>query len=63
MTTSVILQNDKSVTVQLSKARWNRLLKLEESYKLARSIRRGMNQVTTAPKMNTTDAVNLLRSL
>ena len=33
------------VTVSMSLRRWNRMLKLEETYKLARIIKRSMKQV------------------
>lgn len=63
MTSAILSQNNNVVTVRMSTKRWNRLLKLEESYKIARSIHRGMKQIADAPKMSTTEAIDLLRSL
>nr|MBR6146569.1 hypothetical protein [Paludibacteraceae bacterium] len=51
------------VTVQMSQRRWNRILSLEQTYKLARAIKRSMDQVETAPAMSAEDAVATLRSL
>ena len=33
------------VTIKMSRSRWNRLQKLEESYKVAASIRKGLKQI------------------
>ena len=51
------------VTVQMSQRRWNRILSLEQTYKLARAIKRSMDRVETAPAMSAEDAVAALRSL
>ena len=51
------------VTIQMSQRRWNRILSLEQAYKLARAIKRSMDQVETAPAMSAEDAVAALRSL
>lgn len=42
--TSIVSQNANVVTVSMSRRRWNHLQKLEESYKVANAIRRGMKQ-------------------
>ena len=51
------------VTVQMSQRRWNRILSLEQTYKLARTIKRSMDQVKTAPALSAGDAIDVLRSL
>ena len=51
------------VTVQMSQRRWNRILSLEQTYKLARTIKHSMDQVETAPAMSAEEAVDVLRSL
>ncbi|MCH5310090.1 MAG: hypothetical protein J1E58_09530 [Prevotella sp.] len=61
--TSVISQDANAVTVRLSRRRWSRIQKLEETYKLACAIRRGMKQAETAPAMSFEEAVESLRAL
>lgn len=51
------------VTVSMSARRWNRMLQLEEAYKLARTIKRSMKQVETEPSMTPEEAIEQLRSL
>jgi len=51
------------VTVSMSARRWNRMLQLEEAYKLARIIKRSMKQVETEPSMTPEEAIEQLRSL
>ena len=51
------------VTVSMSARRWNRMLQLEEAYKLARIIKRSMKQVETEPSMTPDEAVAALRAL
>ncbi|MBR0046649.1 MAG: hypothetical protein IJP75_07175 [Bacteroidaceae bacterium] len=47
----------------MSTRRWNRMLQLEETYKLARIIRRSMKQVETEPSMTPDEAIAALRAL
>ena len=47
----------------MSTRRWNRILQLEETYKLAHIIKRSMNQVETEPSMTPEEAVAALRAL
>ena len=61
--TSVISQESNSVTVRMSLRRWNHLQKLEESYKVAISIRKGMKQAEKAPAMSLEEAMESLRAL
>ena len=61
--TKSISRRPTMVTVQMSQRRWNRILSLEQTYKLARTIKRSMDQVETAPALSAEDAVDVLRSL
>ena len=61
--TKTVSRRPNMVTVQMSQRRWNRILSLEQTYKLARAIKRSMDQVETAPAMSAEDAVATLRSL
>ena len=47
----------------MSLRRWNRMLQLEETYKLARIIKRSMKQVEAEPSMTPEEAVATLRML
>ena len=60
---SNISQEANSVTVRMSRRRWNHLQKLEESYKVATSIRKGMKQAEKAPSMCIQEAIESLRAL
>lgn len=60
---SVISQEANVVTVRMSRSRWNRLQKLEETYKVATAIRRGMKQAEKAPAMTVEEAIESLRAL
>lgn len=51
------------ITVSLSTRRWNRMLQLEEAYKLARIIKRSMKQVETEPSLSPEETLKSLRSL
>lgn len=60
---SVISQEANMVTVKMSRHRWNHLQKLEESYKVATSIRKAMKQAEKAPAMSVDEAIESLRAL
>ncbi len=47
----------------MSMRRWNRMLQLEETYKLARIIKRSMKQVENEPSMTPEEAISALRAL
>ena len=49
--TTIIERTPSRITVNMSTRRWNRMLQLEETYKLARIIKRSMKQVETEPSM------------
>lgn len=61
--TSIISQDANAVTVRMSRRRWNHIQKLEESYKVATAIRKGMKQVEKAPALSMTEAIEALRAL
>ena len=60
---TVVERTPRSVTVRLSTRRWNRMLELEKAYKLARIIKRSMNQVESEPCMTAEEAIQTLRAL
>ncbi len=59
----VLERNARSVTVRMSVSRWNRILELEQAYRLARTIKRSMKQVENAPSMSADEAIEALRAL
>ena len=61
--TTIIERTPNRVTVSMSTRRWNRMLQLEETYKLARIIKRSMKQVESEPVMTIEDTVAALRAL
>ena len=60
---AIINRTPGRVTVSLSTRRWNRMLQLEEAYKLARTIKRSMKQVESEPAMTPEEAIEQLRDL
>ena len=60
---AILERTPQRVTVSLSTRRWNRLLQLEEAYKLARIIKRSMKQIESEPSMSPEETLNQLRSL
>ena len=61
--TAVIERTPRSVTVRLSTRRWNKMLELEQTYKLACAIKRSMKQVESEPSMTPDEAIEALRAL
>jgi len=61
--TAVIERTPRSVTVRMSTRRWNKMLELEQTYKLARTIKRSMKQVESEPSMTPEEAIEALRAL
>ena len=47
----------------MSTRRWNRMLQLEEAYKLARTIKRSMKQAEKAPAMTVNEAMDFIDKL
>ena len=48
MTTAVLHQDERTITLQMSLNRWKRLQKLEDTYKVANSINKANKQVDLA---------------
>ena len=63
LNTTIISQESNEITVKMSLRKWNHLRKLEESYKVATSIRKGMKQVEKASAMSVDEAIESLRAL
>ena len=61
--TTIVERTPSRITVNMSTRRWNRMLQLEETYKLARIIKRSMKQVETEPSMTQEEAIAALRAL
>ena len=60
---AIIERTPRTVTVRMSTRRWNRMLQLEQAYKLARVIKRSMEQVENEPSMTPEEAIEALRAL
>ena len=54
--TTIVERTPKRITVSMSTRRWNRMLELEQAYKLARIIKRSMKQVEEEPSMTPEEA-------
>ena len=61
--TTIVEKTPRRITVNMSLQRWNRMLQLEDTYKLARIIKHSMKQVETEPSMTPEEAVEVLRAL
>lgn len=60
---AIVERTSRRITVSMSLRRWNRMLQLEENYKLARIIKRSMKQVESEPSMTPDEALLALRAL
>ena len=60
---AIIDRTPRTVTVRMSTRRWNRMLQLEQTYKLARIIKHSMEQVENEPSMTPQEASEALRAL
>jgi len=61
--TAIVERTPRTVTVRMSTRRWNRLQQMEQAYKLAQSIKRGMKQAETAPAMTVGEAMDFIDRL
>ena len=61
--TAIIERTPRSITVRMSTRRWNKMLELEQTYKLARIIKRSMKQVESEPSMTPEETIEALRAL
>ena len=60
---AIVERTPRTVTVRMSTRRWNRMLQLEQTYKLARIIKHSMEQVENEPSMTPQEAIEALRAL
>ena len=60
---AIVERTPQRITVSMSTRRWNRIQKLEQAYKLAQAIKRGMKQAETAPAMTVEQAMKHLDEL
>ena len=60
---AIVERTPRTVTVRMSTRRWNRMLQLEQTYTLARIIKRSMEQVENEPSMTPEEAIEALRAL
>lgn len=58
---TIIARSPRTVTVRMSTRRWNKMLELEQAYKLACTIRHSMEQVEEEPSMTMEEAIKSLR--
>ena len=63
MATTILEKTPRSVTVRMSTGRWNRILQLEHTYRMANTIRKSMHQAESAPAMSVDEAMNFIDSL
>jgi len=61
--TAIIERTPRTVTVRMSTRRWNRLQQMEQAYKLAQTIKRGMKQAETAKAMTVNEAMDFIDKL
>ena len=60
---AIIERTPQRITVSMSTRRWNRIQKLEQAYKLANTIKRGMKQAEKAPVMTVEQAMRHIEEL
>ncbi|MBR6140055.1 MAG: hypothetical protein IKQ12_10920 [Prevotella sp.] len=54
---AVLEKTSRNITVRLTKARWTRLMELENAYNTARSIAKAKRQCENVPSMSVSDAM------
>lgn len=59
----ILEQNTKNITVRLSNSRWNRLVALENAYRIAKSIVKAKRECETQPSMTVEEAKSFLSTL
>ena len=60
---AIVERTPQRITVSMSTRRWNRIQKLEQAYKLAQAIKRGMKQAETTQAMTVEQAMKHLDEL
>ena len=59
----VVERTNRSITVRMTHARWNRLMELEEAYRTARAVVRAKRECENAQPMSLNEAFNFVDSL
>ena len=52
----ILEQNTRNITVRISNTRWNRLMELENAYRIAKSVQRAKKECEKAPAMTLDEA-------
>jgi len=59
----VIERTNRNITVRLTNARWNRLMELEEAYRMARTVLRAKQECENATSMSVAEAIDFVDNL
>ena len=59
----VLERNTRSITVRLAPRRWDRLMELEQAYRVANTIIRAKKECETAPSMTVNEAMQFIQQL
>ena len=59
----ILEQNNRNITVRISNTRWNRLMELENAYRIAKSIHRAKKECEKAQPMTLDEARKYIDSL
>ena len=59
----IIERNTRNITVRMTNARWNRLMELENAYRIANSIVRAKKECEKAKSMTKEEAMKFIGSL
>ena len=59
----ILEQNNRNITVRISNTRWNRLMELENAYRIAKSIHRAKKECERAQPMTLDEARKYIDSL
>ena len=59
----VLEKTPRSVTVRLSNTRWNRLMELEASYRMALAVAKAKRECESAPSLSLSEAMNFIDTL
>ena len=59
----ILEQNNRNITVRISNTRWNRLMELENAYRIAKSIHRAKKECERAQPLTLDEARKYIDSL
>jgi len=59
----IIERNTRNITVRMTNARWNRLMELENAYRVAKSVVRAKKECEKAKSMTKEEAMKFIDSL